>query len=186
MDVGVVVQNVATCHAIHEAVSRNIPLIERITTVTGSGVGKPCNLRVRIGTPASALLERAAFDAEKTKKLIYGGPMTGPAHFDTSLPVNKGMGGILALTDPAVFEPRDCIRCGRCVDACPMHLVPSEISILGERGEYLATREVDILDCIECGACTYICPARRPIVQWIKAAKGEIARERAEAMAKKT
>ncbi len=185
MDARVCVQNVGTAHAIFEAVCLKRPLTERITTVTGQGVARPANFRVRIGTLAKTLLELAAFDAAKTNKLIYGGPMMGAAHFDVDMPVNKGMSGIVALTDARAYVHGNCIRCGRCVDSCPAGLIPSEFSILGERGEYLKTADVDVMDCIECGACTYICPARRPIVQWIKVAKGELARERARQAAKK-
>ncbi len=178
MDVGVVVQNVGTAHAIYEACALGRPITERITTVTGPGIEKPANFRARIGTPIRGLLEACGFKARDTRKLILGGPMMGLANFDLELPVNKGMSGILALTE-VVNEPyRDCIRCGRCVDHCPMGLVPSRLSVLAENGEYLETREVDVLDCIECGACTYICPARRPIVHWIKACKMEIAKNR--------
>ncbi len=179
MDVGVVVQNVGTAHAIHEACALNRPLTERITSVTGPGVTKPGNLRVRLGTPIRALLERCGFQAEAVNKLILGGPMMGLAHYDLDLPVNKGMSGVLCLIGAQTFEYRDCIRCGRCVDGCPMGLVPSELSIMAERRDYLATREIDVLDCIECGVCTYQCPARRPIVQWIKVSKSEIAKARA-------
>lgn len=183
MDAGVCVQNVGTAHAIYEALYLKRPLTERITTVTGAGVAAPANFRVRVGTPARVLLELCGFDEQKTNKLIYGGPMMGAAHFDIDMPVNKGMSGIVALTDAKAFIHGPCIRCGRCVDVCPAGLVPSEYSILGERAQYLQTADIDIMDCIECGACTYVCPARRPIVQWIKVAKGELAKERAKAAA---
>jgi electron transport complex protein RnfC len=181
MDAGVVVQNVGTAHAIYEACAFKRPLTERITSVTGPGVERPANLRVRIGTPVRALLELCGFKEKETKKLIYGGPMMGAAHYNTDVVVNKGMSGILALTD-VIDEPyRDCIRCGRCVDGCPMGLVPSELSILAETGRYLDTKDKDVLDCIECGVCTYVCPARRPIVQWLKVCKSELAKARAQA-----
>ncbi len=186
MDIGVVVQNVGTAHAVWEACARRRPLTERITTVTGPGVGTPQNLRVRIGTPVSALLAHCGYDAAATRKLVLGGPMTGPAQFDTTIPVNKGTSGVLALTEAATGPHRDCIRCGRCVDGCPAGLVPSQISILAERGECLETKAWDVLDCIECGVCTYVCPARRPIVHWVKVCKGELARQRAEAQAAAT
>ncbi len=183
MDAGACVQNVGTAHAIYEAVYCKRPLTERITTVTGRGVSKPANYRVRIGTPAKSILELSGFDEDKTQKLIYGGPMMGAAHFDIELPVNKGMSGIVAMTDAKAFIHGPCIRCGRCVDVCPAGLIPSEYSIYGEKGMYLETAGIDIMDCIECGACTYICPARRPIVQWIKVSKAELAKERARAAA---
>jgi electron transport complex protein RnfC len=103
----------------------------------------------------------------------------GPAHYDLEVPVNKGMSGILALTEAVNYDYRDCIRCSKCVDACPMGLIPSRISILAESKEYLETKNANVMDCMECGVCTYVCPARRPIVHWIKVCKGELARERA-------
>jgi len=183
MDAGAVVQNVGTANAIYEAVVLNRPLTERITSVTGPGIERPGNFRVRLGTPAKVLLDLCGFKKGLTKKLIYGGPMMGAAHYDETVPVNKGMSGILALTEAVVEPYRDCIRCGRCVDGCPAGLIPSEISILCERVKYLDTPSVNILDCIECGVCTYVCPARRPIVQWIKVAKSMLAAERARQQA---
>ena len=185
MDAGVCVNNVATAHAVYEAVYCKRPLTERVVSVTGPGVTKPANYRARIGTPASALLAASGYDEVITNKLIYGGPMMGAAHFDTEMPVNKGMSGILALTDQKAYTYSSCIRCGRCVDVCPISLIPSEFSILGEKGMFLDTKEHNVLDCIECGCCSYICPSRRPIVQWVKVAKGELAKERAKALAAK-
>ena len=185
MDAGVCVNNVATAHAIYEAVYLKRPLTERVVSVTGPGVKRPANYRARIGTPASDLLKTSEYDEIVTNKLIYGGPMMGAAHFDTAMPVNKGMSGILALTDQKAFNYSSCIRCGRCVDVCPISLIPSEFSILGEKGLFLNTKEYNVLDCIECGCCSYICPSRRPIVQWVKVAKGELAKERAKEQAAK-
>ena len=186
MDIGVCVSNVATAHAVYEAVYLRRPLTERVVTVTGPGVKKPANYVARIGTPAKALLDKSQFDEVATNKLIYGGPMMGAAHFDIEMPVNKGMSGIVALTEQKAFNYSPCIRCSRCVDTCPMGLLPSEFSILGEKGMYLNTKEYNVADCIECGCCSYICPSRRPIVQWIKVAKGELAKERAKEQAKAT
>ncbi|MHC4883708.1 MAG: electron transport complex subunit RsxC [Planctomycetota bacterium] len=184
MDVGVVVQNVGTAHAIYEACALNRPLTERITTVTGPGVDAPKNFRARIGTEAELLLELAEYDEHHTEKIIYGGPMMGFAHFDLSIPVGKGMSGIVALTDAQDFEYHNCIRCARCIESCPAGLVPMDLSNLIEAGHFGESLNCSILDCIECGVCTYICPARRPIVQWIKLAKAELARERARKAAK--
>jgi electron transport complex protein RnfC len=184
MDAGAVVQNVSTAHAVYEACKFNKPLIERVVTVTGEGVNDPKNLRARVGTQIKELLTLAGFDEEKTKKLICGGPMMGLAHFDTEMPVNKGMSGLLCLTDSSAFDYNNCIRCCRCVNACPQHLIPSELSQFIEVGRIDEAKDANLLDCIECGACTYICPARRPIVQWIKLAKYELNRERMRKAAK--
>lgn len=178
-DVGACVDNVGTAHALYEACCFRRPLTERVVTISGEGVRRPGNFLVRLGTPARALLEMCGFDHERVNKLIYGGPMMGPAHFDLDLPIVKGTSGVVALVGAPHYEHGPCIRCGRCVEACPCKLVPSTFSILGERGRYLEAKAHDVLDCMECGACTYVCPSRRPIVQWIKVAKGEIAAERA-------
>lgn len=178
MDVGVVVQNVGTAHALYEACAANRPLTERIVTVSGDGVARPANWRSRVGTPIRVLLEQSGFDREATRKLVLGGPMMGMAHFDVEVPVSKGMSGILALRDAEVLAWRGCIRCGRCVDGCPAHLMPSELSVLIESGHFSAAAATHVLDCMECGVCTYACPARRPIVQWIKLAKTELHRQR--------
>ncbi len=180
MDVGVVVQNVGTAHAIYEACARSRPLTERVTTVSGPGVERPANFRVRLGTPIRVLLEACGLRTEETRKIVLGGPMMGLAHYDLEVPVNKGTSGILALTHETDAGFQNCIRCGRCVDVCPMGLVPSEYSILAESGRLVDTEAIDILDCMECGACTYACPARRPIVHWIKTCKARIAQARAE------
>ena len=176
MDVGVVVQNVGTAHAVFEACRHRRPLTERIVTISGEGVDAPQNLRVRVGTPIRALLDAAGYSPERTRKLILGGPMMGNAHFDLDLPVTKGTSGVLALTDADDETYRACIRCGRCVECCPARLIPSELSILAESGRFADAGEANLLDCIECGGCTYICPARRPIVQWIRLAKAELRR----------
>ncbi|MBN1256905.1 MAG: electron transport complex subunit RsxC [Planctomycetes bacterium] len=178
MDIGALVQNVGSSHAIYQACYLNRPLTERIVAVTGEAVAEPANLLARIGTPIGDLLRHCRFDEEKAVKLICGGPMMGLAHFDLEMPVNKGMSGLLALTDASDWDFRHCIRCGRCVDGCAAHLLPSELSIIGESGRFLDAEEANVMDCIECGACTYVCPARRPIVQWIKLAKQEIMKER--------
>ena len=184
MDVGVVVQNVATAAALAEACRSARPLTERIVTVTGEGVDAPCNLRARIGTPIGNLLDEAGFDPARTRKLVCGGPMMGMAHFDLEMPVNKGLSGLLALVDPQIYPHRNCIRCGRCVRGCPQGLMPSELSLLVESGRFHEARERNLLDCMECGVCTYQCPSRRPIVQWVKLAKYELARERAREAAR--
>lgn len=184
-DVGICVDNVSTAFAVYEAVYWRRPLTERITTVSGDGVRHPANFIVRLGTPAKKLLEICDYQPEKINQIIYGGPMMGPAHFDLNLPIIKGSGGILVLTSAKIYEHSACVRCGRCVEVCPCKLLPSQFSVLGENNNYLATAEFNILDCMECGSCTYICPSRRPIVQWIKVAKVELAAERARNAAKK-
>lgn len=186
MDVGAVVQNVGTVAAIADAVEHGLPLTERITTVTGNAIKEPKNLRIRIGTPYQAAIDYCGGFAEQPKKLIAGGPMMGMAQATTAVPVMKGSSGILALTAEKVDHgpEMNCIRCGKCVKACPMGLVPSMLSILSERQAYDACRdEYGLMNCVECGCCTFVCPAKRNIVQYIKNAKGVIRAEQMKAKA---
>jgi len=173
MDVGVVVQNVGTAAAIYNACRYGRPLIERVVTVTGRGVNEPKNLRVRIGTPFSQLIEECGGLKDSYGKVIAGGPMMGIAQISTEVPVIKGTSGILVLlreeAEKAEYLP--CFRCGRCIDVCPMNLQPSLLSILIERGRYDEAKENNLLDCFECGSCAYVCPAKRPLVQFMKLAK---------------
>ena len=178
MDVGVVVQNVGTVVAIADAVEKGIPLIERVVTVTGSAVKMPGNILMRIGCTFSQAIALCGGFSENPVKVIMGGPMMGMAQQSLDVPIIKGVSGILALTPADVNDApeRPCIRCGRCVEACPMGLIPSMLSILGERGLYqTAKEEYNLLDCVECGSCVYVCPAKRRIVQYVKLAKAQTA-----------
>ena len=180
MDVGALVSNVGTAAAVCDAVTMNRPLIERITTVTGEGIERPANFLARIGTPISLLLEKAGL-RPGAKKIILGGPMMGLAQYNPELPVIKGTSGILVLMEAESGEYENCIRCGRCVEGCPVQLVPSELSIACDAGDFDLAMEKNILDCIECGVCTYVCPARRPIVHLIKFGKAELAKRKKRA-----
>lgn len=178
MAVGVVVQNVATAYAVYEAVRFLRPVIQRILTVTGDGVERAGNFRVRIGTPVRALIEAAGLKPD-AKKLIFGGPMMGIAQGTMDVSTTKGTSGILVLTEAALFEPGPCIRCGRCVQACPYGLTPSMISRAVERQDMDLAQEWNVLECKECGCCTFVCPARRPIIHQVKFAKAELAARKA-------
>ncbi|HMM22813.1 MAG TPA: electron transport complex subunit RsxC [Selenomonadales bacterium] len=176
MDVGVVVQNVGTVVAIADAVQKGLPLIERVTTVTGGAVNEPKNLLLRVGTTFAQAIELCGGFKESPAKLIMGGPMMGMAQCRIDVPVIKGTSGILALSssDVNAGEEKPCIRCGRCVNACPMGLVPSMLSILGQQGLYETAKEdFDLLDCVECGSCVYVCPAKRNIVHYVKYLKAQ-------------
>ena len=177
--VGVVVQNVGTAYAVYEAVRRNKPLVERVVTVTGDGVETPANYLVRLGTPVGALLGAAGL-RDDARRVILGGPMMGLAQYTSAVPVIKGTSGVLVLRDAEPAEWRACISCGRCVEACPMRLMPNEISIACESGNVDAIAATTIMDCFECGACTYVCPGKRPIVHWVKFGKAELAKRRAQ------
>jgi len=183
MEIGAYVQNVGTAIAIYEACRYGKPLIERVVTVTGPGVGKPANLLVRLGTPVSNLLELCEA-SDEISRLILGGPMMGLAQYTSEIAVVKGTSGILLLTDAPDDDYGPCIRCGRCVDVCPMRLVPSDLSIVCEAGRVDEMMSQNIMDCKECGSCTYVCPSRRPIVQWVKYGKAELAKQKAKQTSK--
>ncbi len=177
MDVGVVVQNVGTAISIYEAARYGKPLIERVVTITGEGIREPKNLMVKVGTKVADLIEECGGLNEGVAKVISGGPMMGFALGTLDVPVTKGTSGILVLSDAQVehaegFGP--CIRCGRCIDICPMGLMPSMLSVLSERGFYEETKEYNLFDCFECGSCTYVCPSKRPIVQLVRLAKSQV------------
>ncbi len=177
MDVGVVVQNVGTALAVYEAVRYGKPLIERVVTVTGRGIRKPANMMVRIGTLMSEVIEQCGGLVEDAVKVIAGGPMMGFAQWSLDVPVVKGTSGILVLTKDEYVSSDEysaCIRCGSCIDVCPMGLNPSMLSILSEKGFFEETKEYNIFDCFECGSCAYVCPAKRPMVQLMRLAKSQI------------
>jgi len=180
MDVGVVVQNVGTAFAAFEAGHFGKPLVERVITVTGEGVERPANLVVRLGTPIQDLLDHCGVKRRKKWKVICGGPMMGVAQWDLQVPVIKGTSGLLVLPKEVLPDVREmpCIRCGRCVQSCPIHLVPCELGELAQAERYEEADRYGVNDCIECGCCTFICPSRRPLVQLIRKAKQKL-RERA-------
>lgn len=186
MDVGCVVDNVGTVIAIADAVCHGIPLIERVTTVTGDVIKEPKNLLLRIGTSYKYAIEQCGGFSKQPDRLISGGPMMGFAQFSDDVPVAKGCSGILALSPEKcdVGEESPCIRCGRCVVACPMGLIPSQLSIFSERSAWDKCQEYGVMNCVECGSCVYTCPAKRNIVQYVRNAKGQLRAIQAAAKAK--
>lgn len=186
MDVGVVVQNVGTVAAICDAVTKGIPLIERVTTVSGQAIKEPKNLLLRVGTTLKDVIDLCGGFSSQPEKLISGGPMMGFALSGAEFPIMKGSSGLLAFAkgEANVGTESPCIRCGKCVDACPMGLNPSMLSILGEKNLFEEAKEdFNLLDCIECGSCVYGCPAKRNIVQYIKYCKAQNAAKAAAAKA---
>lgn len=186
-DVGVVVMNIDTVCAVADAVQKGLPLTERIVTVGGSGVKASKNFRVRIGTPVQHVLDAAGGLAEETVKILLGGPMMGIAIYDTSVPVIKGTGAVLALTEADVkaTAPTACLRCGKCADACPMGLQPYLLRAYAIKEDAAQLQRLHVTDCIECGACAYICPGRQQPVQYIRLAKAKALAERKEKEAAK-
>ncbi|MFB0505293.1 MAG: electron transport complex subunit RsxC [Thermodesulfobacteriota bacterium] len=176
MDVGAIVQNVGTLSAIYKAVRFAAPLIERITTVTGSGVRQPKNLRVRIGTPTKALIEACGGFSSEVGKVIMGGPMMGVSQYSLEVPVVKGTSGIVVQPFSEVEEgsAQPCIRCGSCVRACPARLMPTVLGVFAQLDMFEEAQRYDVMDCIECGCCNYVCPAKIPLVQLLRYAKAEI------------
>lgn len=173
MDVGVVVHNVGTAVAMVEALRDGKPLIERVVTVTGRGVRDPGNYMVAIGTPFRDVLEAAGGLTEDAAKVIMGGPMMGIAQSTLDIPVLKGTSGILVLTEEEVDrgEEMNCVRCARCIDHCPMNLVPAEFVKLAKGEAWERLEQYHVLDCIECGCCAYVCPSNIPIVQYVNVGK---------------
>ncbi len=171
-DVGVVVQNIGTVFAVYEAVQKNKPLIERVITVTGE-VKKPSNFLVRIGTPMAQLVEQAGGYNKNVGKIVAGGPMMGRAIVNDKIPVTKGSSGLLIISEDKAErkEEKDCIRCGKCVSACPMGLEPYLLSTLVELRNWEKAAQLHIMDCIECGCCTFSCPANRPLIDLLKFGK---------------
>ena len=187
IEVGAVVDNVATIYAVYEAVQKNKPLISRVMTVTGKNVTKPGNYSVRFGTPIEEVIALAGGVPADTGKIIGGGPMMGRAmdHIE-GMPANKRLSGLLFLPEAESIRPEEdnCIRCGKCVQACPMGLEPYLLQRLSQLEMWEECEKHDVMDCIDCGCCVYTCPAHRRLLDGIRPAKakvGAILRERAAA-----
>lgn len=187
MEVGCVVQNVGTAAAIGEAVLLGKPCYERITTVTGTPVVNPGNWLLRIGTPYAKAIEFAGGVKEDPAQIISGGPMMGFAVYTLDIPVMKNTSGILLLSQSELFqfESNPCIRCGRCNDQCPMILQPGILGVQIENSKFDLAEKWHVNDCMECGCCSFVCPSHRPLVQFMRRAKAEIAAKRKAAAAQK-
>ena len=173
LNVGVVVQNIATANACLEAIRNGKPVIDRVLTVSGLGIKTPKNLRVPIGTSIQDIINHCGGYSADTVKILTGGPMMGRTIADLDVAVTKGTSGLLFLTKAEThldaYQP--CISCGECVDACPMGLEPNRVSQYIEVGRPLETERFGVKECFECGCCSYSCPAKRPLVQFMQVAK---------------
>ena len=176
IDVGAVVCNASTTLAVYEAVQKNKPFLERVVTVTGKGVARPCNLLVRMGTPVSALLEAAGGLPEDAGKVLNGGPMMGRAMVNLDSPVTKGCSGITVLGGREALRGADsaCIKCAKCVSACPMGLEPYLLSKLTRKQAWERLETEQITNCIECGCCQFTCPAYLPLLDYVRLGKQRV------------
>lgn len=165
---GVIVSNVGTIKAIYDAFFNGKPLIERIVTISGEEVPNAGNYKIRIGTPLVHIVD--SLNITKTDKIIFGGPMMGNKVKEPSTPIVKGTSGIIFLNEEKI-ESKNCISCGKCVEVCPMNLIPFEFSKYYEKGRYVKMLNANIFNCIECGACEYVCPSRVPLIESIKNGK---------------
>jgi Na+-translocating ferredoxin:NAD+ oxidoreductase subunit C len=175
MDIGAVVLNASTCIAMHQAVEKNMPLIERSITVTGC-VKEPKNLQVRVGTKFEDIFEYCGGFSQQVEKILVGGPLMGLAQYSLETATVKGVSGLLALDEKtaAMPEQSNCIRCAKCVTACPAGLLPLYMNLYAIKADYDNTEKLNVMDCIECGACSYICPSKRYLTQSFKLAKVQI------------
>jgi len=168
--------NVGTAYAVHEAVRYQKPLISRVVTVSGGAVARPRNVEAPLGAPLSALLDFCGYQPERKARLILGGPMMGESLPHANLPLVKGAAGILALSaeEVSASDAKSCIRCSRCVTACPVGLLPLEMMSRIRAGQLESALKFGLKDCISCGSCSYVCPSEIPLVHYFKYANGEL------------
>lgn len=177
LDIGFLVQNVGTVYAVYEAVYFDKPLIERIVTLSGDCLRVPGNYIIKIGTTLKDVAKNCGLEfCKEPKKIIFGGPMMGISQPNMESPILKNTSGVLFFSGEKAkgFEEAQCIKCARCVDTCPVNLIPTDIVKNVKKERYNVLTDLYIKDCMECGVCAYICPARIPLVHYIKEGKSYI------------
>lgn len=176
VSVGAIIQNVGTMYAIYQAVQKNKPLFERIVTVTGKSLQNPSNFLARMGTPMSQLIDACGGLPEDTGKVIGGGPMMGKALMNTEVPICKGSSGVLIMNEKEAkrANPDPCVRCAKCVSACPMGLEPYLLATCSAKADWDRVEKEDITSCIECGSCQFTCPSHRPMLDMIRLGKSTV------------
>lgn len=181
-DAGVVVINIATAVAIANAFKMGMPAIEKNVTVSGDAVNKPSNFRVRTGVPVSFLIEHAGGFKVQPQKVISGGPMMGITQYNIDYPVTKTTSSVLLIAKAEKTYDADapCIRCGKCVEHCPMNLMPLKLAEAAKKGDLETAEKYNVLECIECGLCSYICPANKNLLQHIRMIKPEVMKKKRE------
>jgi electron transport complex protein RnfC len=179
LDVGIVVMNVGTAASVANAVLRGKPLTHRIVSVSGAGIRTPKNLLVPIGVAYRELVEFCGGFTDEAARVVAGGPMMGFALGDLDAPVTKGTSGLTVLTHEDIRKANEttCVRCGRCVDVCPLNLVPTKIALASRHEAWDLAQDYHIFACIECGCCSYACPASIPLTQLIRMGKAEMPRD---------
>ncbi len=176
LDVGAVIQNIGTAVAIHDAIAQGEASLTAAVTVTGRGIRTPKNLLIPVGTPIKDVIEYCGGLTDDAAKVIVGGPMMGVAQFNLEAPIMKATSGIVVLThdDVRAQEETSCLRCGKCIDACPLHLLPTRLARLAELNRLEEAEEFGITVCMECGSCAFTCPAKIPLVQWLRLGKQRV------------
>lgn len=184
ISLGVVVQNVGSAASIAEIFDTGLPLVERIVTVTGPGIRRPSNLIVPVGTKLGDLLQACGGMTDDAEEIVFGGPMMGTAQSSLDVPIVKGTTGVVVLTSEETNPPASypCIRCGSCIDACPVFLNPSALADLARKGRYEEMESMHLLDCMLCGSCSFVCPSKIPLAQMFQASRTALRKRKAAAV----